>query len=92
MNPDYCALGLPKGTCLEPSLGSTLRSEMLISTRKLSVRSLGVTHIGNPAAHVPKEAALGNHCTLGPQAERNVVDLLRFRGIIVLRQDRGIPG
>lgn len=72
MNPDYGALGLPKGTCLEPSLGTTSRSEMLISTRKLSARSLGATHIGRPAAHVPKEAALGNHCTLGPHEERNL--------------------
>lgn len=83
MNPDYCALGLPKDTCLEPSLGTTLRSEMLISTRKLSARSLGATHIGNPAAHVPKEAALGSHCTLGPHEERNLAGLIGFRVIIV---------
>lgn len=28
VNPGCCALGLPKDTCLEPPLGTTLRSDV----------------------------------------------------------------
>lgn len=72
VNPSHCAPGLPKGTphtyLSEAWIGDNTEIRDLNNCWKITPRSLRATQIGN-RPHV-KEAAVCEHCTLGPHGER----------------------